>query len=213
MKKKIAILGSTGSIGKNTLKVIKKLNKDIEISILSTNKNINEIIKQAKYFKVRNIIINDLEKFNIAKSKLKKSKINIFNNYKCIDKIFKNKKIDYSMISISGLDGLKPTLQMAKYSKNLAVVNKESLICGWNLIKKKLQKNNTNFIPIDSEHFSIFSLFKNREVNTVDKIYIIAQTPFINYPLNKFREIKLKDALNILIGKWEKINHRLQLCE
>ena len=100
------------------------------------------------------------------------------------------------MISISGLDGLKPTLKLIKYSKNLAVVNKESLICGWNLIKKNLDKYKTNFIPIDSEHFSIFSLLKNQKNDTVDRIYITASGgPFYNYPINKFHKIKPKDAL------------------
>ena len=72
------------------------------------------------------------------------------------------------MIAISGLDGLKPTLKLTKYSKNLAVVNKESLICGWSLIKKNLKKYKTNFIPIDSEHFSIFSLL-NKNINHIEK--------------------------------------------
>ena len=100
------------------------------------------------------------------------------------------------MIAITGLDGLKPTLQLTKYSKNLAVVNKESLICGWSLIDKALKRHNTNFIPIDSEHFSIFSLLNNYRINEIEKIYITASGgPFINLPKNKFNKIKLKDAL------------------
>ena len=64
------------------------------------------------------------------------------------------------MMSLVGLDGLKPTLQLIRYSQNIAIVNKESLICGWTLIKKNLKKNKTNFIPVDSEHYSIFSLIE-----------------------------------------------------
>ena len=100
------------------------------------------------------------------------------------------------MIAISGLDGLKPTLKLTKYSKNLAVVNKESLICGWSLIKKNLKKYKTNFIPIDSEHFSIFSLLNNSNINHIEKVYITASGgPFINLPKNNFDKIKPKDAL------------------
>ena len=196
MKKKIIILGSTGSIGENTIKVLKKNQRQLEIVLLSTNKNINKIFKQANEFKVKNILINDYKKFVEAKSKYKSSKIKIFNNFNCIDKILRNKTIDYSMVSISGLDGLKPTLQLTKYSKNLAIVNKESLICGWSLIQKKLKKYRTNFIPIDSEHFSIFSLIQNHNINDIEKIYITASGgPFLDFPKKKFSKIKIKDAL------------------
>ena len=195
MKKKIAILGSTGSIGKNTLNIIETNKKDFQVVLLSTNKNINKIFKQAKEFKVKKIIINDYKKFILAKKRFNKFKIDIYNSFDCIDKIFK-KKIDYSMIAITGLDGLKPTLSLTKYSKNIAIVNKESLICGWGLIEKELKKHKTKFIPIDSEHFSIFSLLKNQNMNEIERIYITASGgPFINLPKNKFNKIKLKDAL------------------
>ena len=196
MKKKIAILGSTGSIGKNTLEIIDKDKKNFQILLLSTNKNIKKIFEQAKKFKVKNIIINDFDNFIKAKKLHKNSKRKIFNNFECFDKIFKKKSIDYSMISISGLDGLKPTLKLARYSKNLAVVNKESLICGWSLIQKELKKYETNFIPIDSEHFSILSLLEKHKIDEVDRIYITASGgPFIDFPKNKFDKIKPKDAL------------------
>ena len=196
MKKKIIILGSTGSIGQNTLKIIRANNNDFSIQLLSTNKNINKIFNQAKEFKVKNIIINNLKKYLEAKQKFKKKGFRIFNNFDDIDKIVKKSKVYYSMIAISGLDGLKPALKLTKYSKNLAVVNKESLICGWSLIKKNLKKYKTNFIPIDSEHFSIFSLLKNKNINHIEKVYITASGgPFINLPKNNFDKIKPKDAL------------------
>jgi len=159
MKKNIVILGSTGSIGKKTFNIVRKDKKNFDIKLLSTNKNVSEIIRQAKEFKVKNIIISDYDKFIKAKSKYKN--ITIFNKFKDIDKILNKKKIFYSMIAVSGLEGLQPALILPKYSKNLAIVNKESLICGWCLIQKELKKYNTNFLPIDSEHYSIFSLIKN----------------------------------------------------
>ena len=196
MKKKIAVLGSTGSIGQNTLKVLEKNIKDFEIVLLSTNRNIKKIFQQVKKFKVKNIIISDKKKYFEAKNILKKNKVNIYNNYEIIDKILKRKKLYYSMIAISGIEGLKPTLKFIKNTKNLAIVNKESIICGWNLIQRDLIKYKTNFIPIDSEHFSIFSLLQNNKINQIEKIFITASGgPFINFPLHKFNQIKLKDAL------------------
>ena len=196
MKKKIIILGSTGSIGQNTLKIIKANKSDFAIQLLSTNKNIKKIFNQAKEFKVKNIIINNPEKYFEAKQKFKKKGIRIYNSFNDIDKIMKKTKVYYSMVAISGLDGLKPTLKLTKCSKNLAVVNKESLICGWSLIKKNLQKYKTNFIPIDSEHFSIFSLLNNTNINRVEKVYITASGgPFINFPKKNFSKIRPKDAL------------------
>ena len=186
MKKKVIILGSTGSIGTKTFNIFKKDNNNFDVLLLSTYSNIDKIVKQAKELKVKNIIINNTEKYKEAKIRYAKQDFKIFNNFSDIKKIIGKKKIYYSMISVSGLDGLEPTLILSKYSKNLAIVNKESLICGWNLIKKKLIKFRTNFIPIDSEHYSIYTLMKNHSYDDVDKVYITASGgPFLNYPKKK----------------------------
>jgi 1-deoxy-D-xylulose-5-phosphate reductoisomerase len=196
MKKKIVILGSTGSIGQNTLEIIRANKSEFEITLLSTNKNISEIFKQVQEFKVKNVIIKDYKNYLIALRKFKNHKVKIYNKFDEINKILNKIHIYYSMVAISGLDGLKPTLLLTKYSKNLAIVNKESLICGWSLIYKSLKKYKTNFIPIDSEHFSIFSLLQNHNLKEVERIYITASGgPFINLPKNKFSKIKLNDAL------------------
>ena len=149
MKTKIAILGSTGSIGDNLLKIIKKDKKNFEINLLTANKNHKKIFKQAKEFKVKNLIIINKKSYEWLKKRSKNSNINIFNNYSDFKKIF-NKKIDYVMSSIIGLDGLNPTLNIIKYTKTIAIANKESIICAWNLIRKELIKNKTKFIPVDS---------------------------------------------------------------
>jgi 1-deoxy-D-xylulose-5-phosphate reductoisomerase len=196
MKKNVVILGSTGSIGLNTIEILKKDKKNFNIVLLSTNSNLKKIFKQAYEFKVKNIIINNIEKYNEAKLKYKYKKIKIYNSFKDIDKIFNKKNIYYSMISVTGLVGLEPALLLSKYSKNLAIANKESIICGWNLINAKLKKYKTNFLPIDSEHYSIFTLLKNHDVNDIEKIYITASGgPFINFPKKNFKKIKPKNAL------------------
>ena len=195
MKKKIAILGSTGSIGKTLINLIKKDKKNFEITLLTANKNYKELIKQAKYFKVRNLIISNKDSFNKAQRKLKNQKFNIYQNYNFINKIFK-KKNDFIMSSITGLEGLEPTLNSIKFTKNILIANKEAIICGWNLIQKEMLKHKTNFIPIDSEHFSIWSLLKKNEKSQIDKIYITASGgPFLRLPKKKFDKISVKSAL------------------
>ncbi len=194
MKKKIAILGSTGSIGKNTLELIKKDKKNFKIILLTTNKNLHELKKQINQFKVQNVIINDYKSYLKFKKDLKK-KINVFNNFNSFMKKNK-KKVDYTMCSISGLAGLEPTIIATSFSKKIAIANKESIICGWNLIHKNLKKNKTEFIPVDSEHFSIWSLINKTNFNLIDKIIITASGgPFLNWSNNKIKSAKPKFAL------------------
>ena len=139
MKKKVAILGSTGSIGKTLINIIKKDKKNFEIVLLSADENYKELLKQARLFKVKNLIVTNKESYKKIRKKKISEKIKIFNNFESFQKIFK-KKIHYTMSSISGIEGLKPTIEMIKYTKNIAIANKEAIICGWNLINKELKK-------------------------------------------------------------------------
>ncbi|MDC0372545.1 1-deoxy-D-xylulose-5-phosphate reductoisomerase [Candidatus Pelagibacter ubique] len=195
--KKIAIFGSTGSIGSSLLKIIKADQKNFKIELLTANKNYKKLIKQVKLFNVKNIVITDYNSFLITTKLLKDTKVKVFNNFDSLNKIFNtNNKIDYSMCAISGFKGLKPTLDIIKFTKTIAIANKESIICGWNLIKKDLKKNKTYFIPVDSEHFSIWSLLDDNKKNNFEKIYITASGgPFNKLPLQKFKNISIKDAL------------------
>ena len=194
MKKKIAILGSTGSIGKCLLKIIEKDLALFNVILLSAHKNYKELFNQAKKFKVKNLIITDYRSFCRAKALNSNKDIKIFNNYNDFNKIFKT-KVDYSMSSIVGLDGLKPTLDIIKYSKTIAIANKESIICGWSLIKKKLIKHNVNFIPVDSEHFSIWSSI-NYKTEGIEKIYLTASGgPFYKRKFSELENIKVSEAL------------------
>ena len=178
MKKKIAILGSTGSIGRQTLDIIRKNKKNFKIMLLTANKNHNLLSKQIVEFKVKNIIVTNNKSYLFLKKKFKK--INVFNNLEKIDNIIKS-KLDYTMSSISGFDGLKPTIKIIKKTKTIAIANKESIICGWRLIKKQLDKHKTKFIPVDSEHFSIWSVIKDVDTKIIDKIIITASGgPFLN---------------------------------
>jgi len=195
MKTKIAILGSTGSIGKTLLDIIRKDHKNFEIILLTADKNYKLLLKQAREFKVKNLIITNKKKFDLIKNDSVKLNLNIYNNFVNFSKIFNN-KVDYTMSSITGISGLEPTLKIIKYSKRIAIANKESIICGWNLINKELKKNNTDFIPVDSEHFSLWYGIQNLDINKIERIFLTASGgPFNNLPLNKFKNITIAQAL------------------
>ncbi len=195
MKKSIIILGSTGSIGKSTVSIIKKNKDHFNVLLLTCNNNYYEIIKQAKLLNPKNLIVQDKVTFLRVKKKLIKTKIKIFNNLNLIQKIIK-KKADYTICSISGLSGLQSTIDSIKISKTIAIANKESLICAWYLINKNLKKFNTKFIPVDSEHFSIYELLNNKKDNFIEQVIITASGgPFLNLPINKFKNISLKETL------------------
>ncbi len=195
MKKKIAILGSTGSIGKTLLNIIKQNKNEFEVVLLSAEENYKELFKQARQFSVKNLIITNPNSFHKIKKNCNSKKIKIFNNFDVFKKIFKS-KVDYTMSSITGIEGLKPTLNIIKYSKKIAIANKESIICGWGLIDKELKKNKTKFIPVDSEHFSLWFGLRNILNSKIEKIYITASGgPFYNLPIKKFKNITVKQAL------------------
>ena len=195
MKKKIAILGSTGSIGKTLIKIIKQDKKNFEIVLLSADGNYKELLKQAKFFKVKNLIITNESSYNKVKKDRFSKKINIYNNFNNYRKIFK-KKVDYTMSSISGIQGLKPTIEIIKFTKKIAIANKEAIICGWDLIQKELKKNKTEFIPVDSEHYSIWYALRDINKELIEKIYLTASGgPFLNKPLNKLKNVNYKQAI------------------
>ena len=194
MKKKIAIFGSTGSVGKSLIEIIKKDKKKFEIVLLTANKNYADLIKQATFFKVKNIIITNKKSYELLRKK--NLKLKIFDNFDNLDKIF-NTKVDYIMSAISGIEGLYPTFQSIKHTKKIAIANKESIICAWNILKKELSKNKTKFVPVDSEHFSIWSvLSKELSINHIDRIFITASGgPFYKLPITKFKKIEIKHAI------------------
>tara|TARA_Y100000590_G_scaffold465720_1_gene638829 strand:+ start:50 stop:1219 length:1170 start_codon:yes stop_codon:yes gene_type:complete len=196
MKKKIGILGSTGSIGENTVDIIKNNKKDFDVIFLSTNKNIKKLLKQSSILKPKSVVIFDDKKYIKYKKKFLNKKIKVFNSFVELKKKLLKRKIDYIMCAITGLAGLDSTINCIEVTKNIAIANKESIICAWDLLKKKIKKNKTKFIPVDSEHFSIWSLLQNESIDSVEKIIITASGgPFLNFELNKLKNVKPKDAI------------------
>jgi len=192
MKKNISILGSTGSIGTTALQVINKKKDYFKINLLSAHKNYKKICHQINKYKPIFFVINNKDVFNKVMKKFKNKKIKIMNNFNQINL----KKNEITISAIPGLSGLKPTIEMTKISKKILIANKESVICGWNLIKKTALKNKTKIVPIDSEHFSIYKLLENQNLNDVKKIYITASGgPFLNFKPHQLKKITPKEAL------------------
>ena len=196
MTKDIFLLGSTGSIGETTLKLIKKDKSNFNIKLLSTNKNVEKIYKQAIQFGVKKVVVFDKKSYLNNLKKFREKKIKIFLTIK--EALKNNKKKSFLTVNgIAGIEGLEPTLDIIKYSNNLAMANKESIICGWQFIRKELKKRQTRFIPLDSEHFSISSLIKDESKQNIKKIYLTASGgPFLYKDLKKIQNIKPKYALN-----------------
>jgi len=181
MKKKICILGSTGSIGVSTLEVISKDKKNFDVILLSGNSNYKLLISQATKFKPRYIYSNNSILTEKIKYFCKNKKIIIINDLNLLKKI----KFDITVSAISGISGLLPTLNVIKFSKKILIANKESISCGWKFIFKELKKHKCFFAPIDSEHFSILKLIENKNKNSIKKIYLTASGgPFFEKRIN-----------------------------
>ncbi len=196
MKKKIAILGSTGSIGTSTLEVIKKDINNFDIILLTANNNYRKLIYQAKKFKAKNVLIKNSKFFSKVKQALKKTNTKVYSGNVSINKIIK-KKIDYTMSAIVGIAGLQPTVDAIKISNTVAISNKESIICGWEIISKLIRKYKTKILPVDSEHFAIMELTKNIRDDQVKEIIITASGgPFLYSPKRKLKNIKPNQAIN-----------------
>ena len=192
MKKRITILGSTGSIGLSTLKIIDKKKNYFFTNLLSANKNFKKICEQIYKYRPKIFVITDKRIFKKVHSKFRKKNVKIYNNFEDVNFI----KNDITISAIPGIAGLEPTIKMIKTSKKMLIANKESIVCGWNLIKKEAKKYKSRIIPVDSEHFSILKLIKNYKLSEINKVYLTASGgPFLNFKKNQLKDIKPKDAL------------------
>ena len=193
MKKKISILGSTGSIGLTSLKVIDNKINLFKPHLFSANKNFKLICKQIRKYKPKIFIVSDKNIYEKTKKKFKNYKIKIENNF---DSLQIKEKSELTISAIPGIAGLNPTLKMMETTKKMLIANKESIICGWELIKSKAKKTSTKIIPIDSEHFSIFNLLQGCDVSEINKVYLTASGgPFLNFTKKQLQNIKPNQAL------------------
>ena len=195
MKKKLSIYGSTGSIGESTFKLFKKNNYNYKFYILTGYKNYKKIKYLIKKYKPSYFVIFDEKTYLKIRKEFKNNKVKILNSKDYGN--YKFKKSDISILAIPGINGLEPTLKAIKISKKILIANKESIICGWELINKFVKKYKVKVSPVDSEHFSIMNLIKKEDKKNIDKVYLTASGgPFLNYPQKKMNKIKPSEALN-----------------
>ena len=201
-KKKIAILGSSGSIGKNTLQIFNLNKNNFQIVLLSGNSNYSEILKQIKIYKPLYFVVTNYFVYQKVKKKITNKKVKILYDFRDVPLRL---KFDITVAAIVGIAGLEPTIQFTKISKKLLLANKESIICGWHILSLIIKKNNTKLIPIDSEHFSIKQLTENYNDSDIKKIYLTASGgPFLRRSLKSFKKIKSNEAFkhpNWIMGK------------
>ncbi|OFW85811.1 MAG: 1-deoxy-D-xylulose-5-phosphate reductoisomerase [Alphaproteobacteria bacterium RIFCSPLOWO2_01_FULL_40_26] len=192
MKKKISIFGSTGSIGKNTIEVIKNSPDDFEIIALVAKNDVKTLISQALLFKPRYVVIENEKHFPKLKSSLKNCEI--LCGWEAILEVAKI-KCDLFVAAIVGFAGMLPTLNAIKAGSNIALANKESLVCAGKFLMDEAKKHKVKIIPVDSEHNAIFQIFENENLAMIDDIVLTASGgPFFNSKKD-FRKISVAEAL------------------
>ena len=191
--KHLSILGSTGSIGTQTLDIVKHNPSEFKIIGLTTNKNIELLKKQIREFKPEAVAVMDSEKAGLLKNEVD---INVYSGIDGIIKIATLSGADTVVNSLVGSAGVKPTIEAIKAKKNIALANKEALVTAGSVIMQEVKKNNVILMPIDSEHSAIFQCLNGEDTDNVEKIIITASGgPFRDYSKEQLKNIKVEDAL------------------
>lgn len=195
MKKRVSILGSTGSIGTQTLDVIMEHRDRFEVVALGAMQNIDELEKQIDEFKPKFVAVYDKNKAGILKNRIS-SNTKIISDIEGLIEIASLNDVDLVLNSVVGSIGLLPTLHAIKAGKNIALANKETLVVGGELITKELEKYNVNIIPVDSEHSAIFQCLQGEKREAISKLILTASGgPFNNWELENLKDVTYKEAL------------------
>ena len=194
-KQKIAVLGSTGNVGKKTLKILYNQKKFFSVEFLLCDKNYKEIIKQISTFKPKYVYINNLKVFNKVKKKFN-NKIRFLNSKNQL-KLIKKNSFDITVCATSGLSCFDINFLFVELSKKMLIANKETLICGNKIFINKCKINKTEIFSIDSEHFCLNELLKNENKKNIKNFYITASGgPFFNIPFKKYKKAKISQTLS-----------------
>ena len=192
--KKIGILGSTGSVGTQTLEVIDRQAEKYKVLYLTAKSNAELLCKQAKKYNVEAICILDKSKYSYCKNKL--SDIKIFIGRKGLLEIASINKIDLMINALVGGSGMEPTVNAIKSGVDIALSNKESMVMAGSYINKLCKNNNVNIFPMDSEHSAIWQCLKGEQYNQINKLILTGSGgPFRTKSIKDFRKIKKEDAL------------------
>ena len=196
IRKNIAILGSTGSIGTQALEVISEQPDMFQVEVLTANKNSELLIKQAIKHKPNAVVIVDDKQYSYVNSKLKNLDIKVFSGNDALSQVVEMSSVDLVLTALVGYAGLKPTINAIKSKKDIALANKEVLVVAGEMITKMAKKNNINILPVDSEHSAIFQCLTGEYINPIEKIILTASGgPFRGFSKDALRMVSKKDAL------------------
>ena len=191
--KNILLLGSTGSIGVNTLSVIENFKDDFNVVGICANKSIDKVLEQTKLFNIENVYIEDKDSREKFKSINTNKNINI---YESMVDFINNIDFDILVNALVGYSGFIPTIEAIKRKKTIALANKETLVVGGDIIMPLAKEYGVDIIPIDSEHSAIFQIINHFQNMEIEKIIITASGgPFFNTPINDFKNITTAEAL------------------
>ena len=197
MKKKISILGSTGSVGVNTLKVINNISKEFDIVYLTGNTNSDLMIKQCLEFNPKSVVMINEEASEAVKKGLSGYDINVLSGRESLLNISRDKEMDLVLNALVGSPGMEPTLEAVKAGVDVALSNKESLVVAGDLITTEMKKTGANIFPVDSEHSAIWQCMVGESLSDIEKIILTGSGgPFRTRPINTFVDIKVSEALN-----------------
>ena len=195
--KKVAILGSTGSIGTQTLEVISDNKNIFEVELLTAFSNHTLLINQALLYKPKAIIFGDRSKEKVILNSLKNEEIEIYFEEQSLNNFLNYCNPDIVLTALVGKSGLIPTINTIKKGIDLALANKETLVVAGSIINKLCKEKKVNIYPVDSEHSAIFQCLVGESRDTIDKIILTASGgPFRNKKLNELKNISKKQALN-----------------
>jgi len=189
-KKKIAILGSTGSIGTQSLEVIENYPEQFEVTVLTAHSNADLLIEQALKFKPNTVVIGDERQYKKVENALWKNDIKTYCGTDALAEVVEMDEIDIVLTALVGYAGLKPTINAINAGKSIALANKETLVVAGEMITKLAQQKGVNIYPVDSEHSAIFQCLVGEFQNPIEKIYLTASG-------GPFRGKKREELLNI----------------
>ena len=197
MKRRISILGATGSIGVNALKVVSHLENELEVVYLSANKNMILLMKQIKKYQPKAVCIVDEESYNLVKEEVQSFNIEILFGRSGLLELAKRSDVDVMLNALVGAPGMEPTLLAIKAGVDVALSNKESLVMAGNIIKKAQEQSGAEIFPVDSEHSAIWQCLVGEELEDLNRIILTGSGgPFRQKEISLFSNITVKEALN-----------------
>ena len=195
-KKKIAVLGSTGSIGVQALKIIKEFSENFELSLISANSSDRLLLEQALFFQPKHVIINTESGYSYIKKNLKSPFTKLHLGDQALCDLIEVEDFDIVLVAIVGFAALLPTISAIKSGKKIALANKETLVVAGQIISSLVEKHDGNIIPVDSEHSAIFQCIQGESFHSVKNIILTASGgPFRGYNKQQLENVSLKNAL------------------